>query len=65
MQTPYGIETRIYKRKKNKGDPSSKIHQRLDRFDLYVRSRSNDRSGRHIARFMLLPWKKPVAAAED
>src|SRR5580698_7240823 len=61
MQTLYGIETRIYKRKKNKDDPDSKIHQRLDRFDLYVRSKSNDRWGRHIARFMLLPWKKPTA----
>jgi LAGLIDADG-like domain len=61
LQSLYGIETRIYKRKKNKDDPSSKIHQRLDRFDLYVRSKSNDRWGRYIARFMLLPWKKPVA----
>jgi len=35
LQTLYGIETTIYKRKKNKRYSNSKIHQRLDRFDLY------------------------------
>jgi intein/homing endonuclease len=61
MQTLYGIETMIYKRKKNNNSSTSKIHQRLDRFDLYVRARSNKRWARQISRFMLLPWKKPVA----
>ncbi|MDV3278734.1 MAG: hypothetical protein LYZ69_09785 [Nitrososphaerales archaeon] len=64
MQTMYGIEVAIYKRKDSENSSSSKIHARLDRFDLYVKARSNRLWTRHISRLMLLPWKKPVRLAQ-
>lgn len=58
LQTLYAIETTIYKRAKNKCYASSGIHQRLDRFDLYVRAKSNKSWLHNIANLVVLPWKK-------
>lgn len=65
MQNLYGIESTMYKRKENKESPSSKIHARRDRFDLYVPARSNALWARYIGRYMLLPWKTPIKSAQD
>jgi hypothetical protein len=59
MEVLYGIEVSIYKRKANDERPESKIHAHKDRFDLYVLARSNNLWKKYIARFMLIPWKKP------
>lgn len=59
MGVLYGIEVSIYKRKANEDYPGSKIHAEKDCFDLYVLARSNTLWKKQIARFMLIPWKKP------
>ncbi len=65
LKTTYGIEATIYKRNQNKNSSSSGIHARSDRFDLYIQAKSNGLWARHISRFMLLPWKKPVTSAQN
>jgi len=55
----FGIEVTLYKRKTNESSLNSKIHDRSDRFDLYVPSEGNGRWARYIGKHMLLPWKKP------
>ena len=54
----YGIGVTIYKRKENSYSPGSAIHQRFDRFDLYIQAGSNRLWARQIARSTILPWKK-------
>jgi LAGLIDADG-like domain len=54
-----GIEVKVYKRKQNRSLPETKIHARSDRYDLYVRAKSNHLWAKRIGRHMLLPWKRP------
>jgi hypothetical protein len=60
LKRHFGITVRLYKRKRNSESSLAKIHQRSDRFDLYVRASSNQQWKRFIAVHMTLPWKKPL-----
>jgi hypothetical protein len=59
LSNHFGIGVTIYKRKRNESHPGSRIHQRSDRFDLYVNARGNRRWAQLIGRNMILPWKRP------
>lgn len=59
LSNHFRIEVTLYKRKTNESSPDSKIHERSDRFDLYVRAKGNHLWARYIGIHMLLPWKRP------